>query len=388
MREFTTFEAILKPLSKGLVEESAKRFETDYYSKVFKTRHHLWVMLYAQFYGLRSLRDLEIAFNSQSRLKGLVKCSRIRRSTLSDANAHRTSHCFLWIAEQLMTQLPRKKRKEVNKVVRKLDSSPIQLKGRGYDEWTLDQRTLRCQGLKLHVEYDGEWDMPTRAMLSGANMDDCRMGQSWPILEDTIYVFDKGYYDFNWWWKIEKKKAYFVTRLKNNVAIIPVEERVIADENIIEDQLFLFKNKNPRGGKKNGYVKPLRRVVVRREGKEKPLVLVSNLMDTPAEIISQLYKERWEIELFFKWIKQNLRVKKFLGKSKNAVETQLAIALIVYLLIGIFKLASKSKLSLHQLLVWVQYNFSRKKTIYRTFKPPEYDLSTPPLTLTISGGYL
>ena len=107
-----------------------------------------------------------------------------------------------------MGLLPRKERKEVNKVVRKLDSSPIQLKGRGYDDWTLANKTLRCQGIKLHVEFDSEVEAPTRVELSRANIDDCSVGRTWPILSDTIYVFDKGYYDFNWWWSIDRKNSF------------------------------------------------------------------------------------------------------------------------------------------------------------------------------------
>jgi putative transposase len=255
--------------------------------------------------------------------------------------------------------------------VRKLDSSPIQLKGKGYDDWTLSNRTLRCQGLKLHIEYDGQIEMPTRSKITSANIDDCRMGQSWPIRADVIYVFDKGYYDFNWWWSITEKKAFFVTRLKNNAAIKIVENLPTTSEKILEDGIFEFKNKTPRRGKKNNYAKPLRRVVIAREGK-KPLVVVTNLMEISAEIVAELYKERWGIEIFFKWIKQNLKIKKFVGRSKNAVKTQIAVGLITYLLIGIFKFAVKNKLSMHQLLIWIRYNCNERRKIYRVIKPPEY----------------
>jgi IS4 transposase len=342
MKEFTTFEALLKPLTSNLIEESIRRFDADYYCKTFRTWDHLIAMIYAQLHEMKSLRDIEIGFNSQTKLKAAIQCTEVNRSTLSDANCRRPAGCFLWIAERLMALLPRKARKEVNKVVKKIDSSPIQLKGKGFDEWTLANRTLRCQGLKLHVEYDGQLDIPTKVNISHANVDDCRMGQRWPILRDTIYVFDKGYYD--------------------------------------------FKNKSPRGGKKNLYNKPLRRIVVKREGKERPLVLVSNLVELPGEVIAELYKERWGIELFFKWIKQNLRIKKFLGRSENAVKTQIAVALIVYLLMGILKFVCKSSMSLHQLLVWIRHNMGIKKSIYRTIKPPEYDFPKKACLLHISGG--
>ncbi len=371
MKECTTFKALLKPLTTNLLEEAIKRFNADYYYKTFKTRDHLITMIYAQLHDMKSLRDLEIAYNSQKELKSYIGCKNLKRSNLSRANNCRPAGCFLWIVGELISLLPRKKRKDLNMVVKKIDSSPFQLKGKGY-EWAINNRTLRCQGLKLHVEYDSELEMPTRARITPANVDDCSMGQSWPILADTVYVFDKGYYDFNWWWSINQKNAFFVTRLKANAAVKIIKTNPSEDEKILEDTLIEFKNKYPRGSKKNMYSKPLRRIVVKREGKEKPLVIVSNLVEAPAVLIAELYKERWDVELFFKWIKQNLRIKKFLGKSENAVSVQLAAALIVYLLIGIFKFGVKNKLSLHQLLIWIRHNCNVKKNIYRIIRPPEY----------------
>lgn len=376
MKDCTTFEALLKPLTKKLIGAAVNRFEADYYCKTFKTYDQLMAMIYMQLHELKSLRDVEIAFNSRRRERIPGGGRWVRRSTLSDANARRPAECFLWIVEQLVTLLPRKKRQAVNKVVKKLDSSPIQLKGKGYEEWTSVNRTLRCQGLKLHIEYDGQITMPTRAKITPANIDDCKMGQSWPITKETIYVFDKGYYDFNWWWDIEEKGAFFVTRLKSNAAINLLEHLPIHHERVVEDSLFEFKHKTPRGGKRNKYIKQLRRVVVTREGK-KPLVLVTNLIGIAAEVIGELYKERWGIELFFKWIKQNLKIKKFLGRSENAVKTQIAIALITYLLMGIFKWIANSKLSMHQLLIWIRHNDSLKKKIYKKIKPPDYHFPHP-----------
>ena len=387
MKEFTTFKALLKPITDELLSTAVSNYDSDYYSKLFKTKDHLIAMIYAQLHDLKSLRDLEIAFNSQYQLKQMLNCKEIKRSTLSDANASRPAECFLWIAEKLTSLLPRKQRKEVNKVVRKLDSSPIQLKGRGYDEWTLVNKTLRCQGIKLHVEYDGEIDAPTGFQLSKANVNDSSMGRNWPIISDTIYVFDKGYYDFNWWWDIHNKQSFFVTRLKKNVAIQITKRSDVMGDTVLEDNLFMFKNKSPRGGKRNLYSHELRQVIVEREGKE-PIVLVTNLLDTPAEVVSDLYKERWGIELFFKWIKQNLRINKFLGKSENAVKTQIAIALILYLLIALFNLHKKSIYSMHQLLIWIKHNWALTKSDYRLIKPPEYQYIKPTFSKRYSNGNL
>jgi hypothetical protein len=284
-----------------------------------------------------------------------------------------------------MSLLPRKFCKKISKIVRILDSSPIQIKGLG-DEWTKPFWTLRCQGLKLHVEYDLGVSAPVKVKTSYPNYTDSTMGQAWPIKEETVYIFDKGYYDFNWWWSIHQKKAYFVTRLKNNVAIVEDICYPVTGNAILEDSLFKLKNKSPRGGKKNLYTENLRRIVVKREGKE-PLVLVTNLLDVTAEIIADLYKARWDIELFFKWIKQNLKIKKYLGRSENAVKNQLAIALIAFILIKLFHIKIKNNLSLQQTLVWIRHNFYRCGKNINVGSPPIYHLKSRFL-VNMEGVYL
>ncbi len=321
----TVFQQILKPLTPALLEECTHRFRSDYDCEKFLTWHHLQAMIYAHLNEIKSLSALEVAINSQ---KIGINCE-IKRSTLSDANQRRSADCFFWVLQHVITLLPRKLRKNISKVVKILDSSPIQLKGRGYDEWAKEVATNRCQGLKLHVEYDLEIESPTKVAMSYPNYNDSSMGNQWPILSDAVYVFDKGYYDFNWWWSIHQKRSFFVTRLKKNAAILMQENKENISETILEDGAFKFKNKKPKGGKVNLYQDNLRRISVYREGK-KPLILVTNLLDVSPEIIAELYKARWEIELFFKWIKQNLKLKKFLGKSENAVKIQIATAIIAY----------------------------------------------------------
>ena len=202
------------------------------------------------------------------------------------------------------------------------------------------------------------------------------MGQKWLIVPDTIYVFDKGYCDFNWWWSIHQKQAFFVTRLKKNAAIVMGKQQLVTSETILEDGVFKFKNKSPRGGKTNLYQENLRRISVIREGKP-PLILVTNLHDISAETIAELYKNRWEIELFFKWIKQNLKLKKFLGKSANAVKIQLATALIAYLLVQLFKNNSTDERRLQLVLTWVRYNLYATTQKVRNHSPPIYRFSPP-----------
>jgi putative transposase len=367
MTKDTVFQQILKPLTPELLQECSRRFQSDYDCEKFLTWPHLQTMIYAHLNEIKSLSTLEVAINSQ---KIGINCE-VKRSTLSDANQRRPAECFFWILQQLLSYLPRKLRKDIRKVVRILDSSPIPLKGCGYNEWAKEVATNRCQGLKLHVEYDLEIESPTKVAMSYPNYNDSSMGKTWPILPNTVYVFDKGYYDFNWWWSIHQKQAFFVTRLKKNVAIIMQENKENISENILEDGTFKFKNKRPRGGKVNLYQDNLRRISVHREGK-KPLILVTNLLDVSASIVAELYKARWEIELFFKWIKQNLKLKKFLGKSENAVKIQIATAIITYLLVHFYKNNTDDHRRLQLILVWIRCNIGMKAPRFKEYPPPIY----------------
>lgn len=370
MLKDTVFQQILKPITKELISECVSRFRSDYDCESFTTYEHLLTMIYAHLTESKSLRTLGEAINSQK--LGMIR--EIKRSTLSDANSRRSADCFFWILEHLMSLLPKKLRKGLNRFVKILDSSPIQLKGTGYDEWAKAFATNRCQGLKLHVEFDLELNAPTRFATSNPNYNDSSMGQRWPIEANTIYVFDKGCCDFNWWWSINQKGAFFVTRLKKNTAILMQSQKKISSDTILEDGVFKFKNKKPRGGKNNLYQEKLRRIVVIREGKS-PLVLVTNMYDCSAEVIAELYKARWEIELFFKWVKQNLKLKKFLGKSANAVKIQLATALIAYLLVQIFKNITEDKRSLYLVLASIKFKLGAIGNKIRYHSPPVYQFS-------------
>jgi hypothetical protein len=363
----SVFREILKPITPDLIKKCVSIFNTDYDYDKFKTYEHLQTMLYVHLNQINSLRTLEVAINNQE----LGFSSKICRSTVSDANQKRPSDCFLWILENLLVLLPKKQKKEFSKVVRALDSSPIQLKGYGY-EWAKKNATSRNEGLKLHVEYDLGLECPTQIQLSYPNLNDSSMGKKWPIEEGIVYVFDKGYCDYDWWWSINKKNAYFVSRLKVNAAIqIQQTFEVNEDSSILEDGLFLFSNPKPRGGKKNLYSSPARRISVAREGKE-PLILVTNLLNEPAEMIAELYKSRWEVELFFKWIKQRLKIKKFIGKSENAVKIQLITAIIAYILVFLFKNNYIQYWPLYLLIIWVRVHIDKPiNSALKNLKPPK-----------------
>lgn len=292
-------------------------------------------MLLAQLTGCKSLREVEFTLNRHHSSHYHLGLSTIKRSTLAYANKHRPAEVFTDLLQSMLHQIGRKQKSEINDLIYLLDSTSITLKGHGFDEWTMATKTRNTQGLKLHVEYAPTDGFATYCKITPANVNDVSVGQELSLRHGATYVFDKGYYDYDWWLKIDEH-SHFVTRLKRNAAVKIMENRAIkpeALEVIKEDAIFCLSNTHPRADKKLRYTKPLRRIEVARPGKS-PLILVTNDLDKDPLLIADLYKKRWLIELFFKWIKQNLKLKKFLGRSENAVKIQIMTALIAYTLIA------------------------------------------------------
>lgn len=340
MFSITTFGEVLKGLPRSEFDRLVARLKADKYIKKFRHWNHLVAMLFAQYSGASGLRPLEATFNQQAVHHYHLGVGSISRSTLADANENRSDRVFSAIAAFLMTKVSGHLRKEARDFLYLLDSSSITLKGREFERWTAKTRTRNTQGIKLHLLLDAHSQTPLWHDISAANVNDVVVGRSIPLQTDACYVFDKGYCDYNLWHKIDSAGARFVTRFKSNAKLKVDKDRpidpAVADV-VLADQLVLLANKNPGGGRKNLYLAPLRRIVVARPDKDKPLVLATNDLEASAAQIAQRYKERWGIELFFKWIKQHLKVKQFFGRTENAVRIQLLTALISYLLVAVYK---------------------------------------------------
>jgi putative transposase len=189
---------------------------------------------------------------------------------------------------------------------------------------------------------------PLAQAISAANLNDIDHARTLSLEPGAIYVFDKGYCDYSWWWRIHCSKARFVTRFKRNAKLQVLEDRRIAQDArgiILKDQRVCLANKHPGAGRKIPYQLPLRRIEVLRENKP-PLVLATNDLKSSAKRIAERYRARWQIELFFKWIKQHLRIKRFLGRSEKAVRIQILTALIAYLLVALYAKQRRLKQSL------------------------------------------
>lgn len=341
MFSISNFSELMKGLPRSTFDQMVHKRNGDKYSKHFGHWDQLIAMLYAQLSGTTGMRPLVTAFNGHVAHHYHLGTQAIKRNTLADANKNRSDAVFSEAAAWLMAQVgSRKCRQDCNDLMLLLDSTSITLKGREFEHWTAQNKTRNTQGLKLHVLMESLSKAPVWTSFSPANVNDVELARAVPLKPGALYVFDKGYCDYNWWHDIDAAGARFVTRFKKNAGIRIVKESAIpAGESgiVLSDRLVEFRSKYPGARRRNFYNKPLRCVTVVRPDKSTPLVLATNDLTATASEIARSYKERWAIELFFKWIKQHLKIKAFLGRSENAVRIQILTALISYLLIALYK---------------------------------------------------
>lgn len=337
MHRLSRFSDLLKGLPRDSFQKLVDLHDGDRYTKKFGCWQQLLAMIYAQLAGVNSLRELEAGFNQHRNHHYHLHAVEVHRSTLSNANDRRNPKVFEDTARHLIGLAGRVIRRNREDLLYLIDSTTIALYGRG-SEWARASAT-RTQGLKVHVQFESGSQTPVHFAIGAANVNDETEGSKIVAEAGATYVFDKGYCNYGWWDRIAEAKARFVTRLKTNAAVQEVACLFIAPEatHILSDRIIEFTHKSNRGGHKNPCTRQLRRIeVLRPEGKDR-LVLVTNDLESSASEIAQLYKQRWEIELFFKWVKQHLRIKKFFGESENAVRIQLLSALIAYLLVALQK---------------------------------------------------
>ena len=387
MFSITTFHELLKGLPRATFDKLVRARKADKYSKSFGHWDHLVAMLYAQLSEAPGLRPLEAGFNSHASHHFHLGTHCIKRSTIAEANSKRSDAVFSDAVNWLMGQVSRQLRRDGAELMYLLDSTSITLKGREFDEWTLANRNRNTQGIKVHVLLDAQTQAPQWQSFSAANVNDVQLASEVPLHRAALYVFDKGYCDYSWWHRIDQAQARFVTRFKRNASLTLLETREIPAEAagiVLGDEIVAFKNRNPGGGRSNPYTGKLRRVTVVRSDKETPLILATNDLTSSALEIAQRYKERWGIELFFKWIKQHLKIKKFLGRSENAVRIQVLTALISYLLLALYKQRHSVQATLWECLAVVRATlFQRVETesYYRARRRRQQDTAARQLAL-------
>jgi len=279
----------------------------------------------------------------------------VKRSTLADANAKRPAGMYMELFYWLLGK-SRDKRIGHKDAVRLIDSTTIDLCKKQF-EWA-EFRSGKS-GVKIHTVYDPDAKVPTFFSITKAKQHDKRAAEKMPLLDGATYVFDRAYNDYSWFHDMTKRQIHFVGRMKSNAKFEVIEELSVSGGGVLEDQLI--KLSSPMGKKE--YPGILRRIYFKRETDGKVLSFITNDMNRSATEIADLYKQRWQIELFFKWIKQNLKIKRFIGTSENAVKIQIIIAMIAYLLLGMARKLMPTKRSLQQLARLVSVNLMQRRNI-------------------------
>jgi IS4 transposase len=366
------FGSLLKPIDRRTFQAAVERHDADAYDKSFKSWDHLVTLIYAQLSSVDTLRGLETAFNANAQAHYHLGVDAIARTTVSDANARRPTAPFAETFARLAAQADRQTRQDGAAMVALIDSSPIPLgKLCKWPSWN-----GRIRGLKLHAVYDPRADVPRAIEITPANVNDVEIGRHTPVARGTTYVFDKGYCHFGWWRKINDGGAFFVTRAKKNLRLRAIAWRSrapIAGDGftVLDDAEVVYVSKgNAR------LPMALRRIRVRRE-KGGKITLITNDLTRSAVEIAALYKSRWQIELLFRWIKQHLRLRKFLGNNENAIRLQILAAMIAYLLLRIAARLHRITMPALRFAELVGQRLFLRQSIAEIHKPPPCNPSHP-----------
>lgn len=364
----STFGQLLKPISRRQFDATVERHGGNAYDKSFESWDHLVALIFTQLGGVQSLRGLVTAWETNVHHHYHLGVESFGRSTISDANARRPVAIFAETFARLAGLADRTMRREGAAMLRLIDATPIPL-GKLVD-WA--KWNGRIRGLKLHVVYDPDADVPHRITITPANVNDIEEGKKVPIESGCTYVMDKAYYDYRWWTTISGAGAFFVTRQKTNGRFRSIRKRYVRKRRgdgftIIDDCEVKLVSK---GDSKLPI--PLRRIRVKRDTGGR-LTLLTNDLERPAVEIAALYKARWQIELLFRWIKQHLNIRKFLGNSDNAVRLQIVAAMIAYLLLRIAARENRLKIPDIRFAELVAANIFARKPVARIDKPPEFN---------------
>jgi Transposase DDE domain/Domain of unknown function (DUF4372) len=362
----TVFHSVLKLVPWHVFDRLVDQFHSDKKVRRLRTKNQLIAMLYAQLSGTESLRGIEAGIESHAqRLYHLGACE-VSRSTLADANARRSCAVFTGLLAELMRRCEGAVGRQLAEAVYLIDSTGFRLSSLSAD-WA--RFSTGVFGAKLHVVYNPDSARPTFAGVTPANVNDITVAKGLPITPGATYVFDLGYYDFGWWAELDGAGCRLVTRLKVNTPLSVVANNPLpAGSSVLSDRIGHLRKRMARS-RINPFQDPVRELRVRTETGS-VLRIVTNDLDAPADEIAELYKRRWQIELFFRWIKHSLKIRHFLGTSENAVRIQIAVALIAYLLLRMAHAMQNSVNSLLTFTRLVANNLMHRRPLDCLLQPP------------------
>ncbi|OGD22174.1 MAG: hypothetical protein A2W03_09795 [Candidatus Aminicenantes bacterium RBG_16_63_16] len=374
-KDITILGQVLQTYSRYEFGKAVKEAKTERNARGFSSWSHFVSMLFGQLAGQDSLCGIEAGLASQSRALYHFGVKRVRRSTLAYANIHRTHDLFKKIFERMLSKClplaPQHKFRFKNPFY-SLDATIINLCLSLFD-WAKFRTTKGA--VKLHVKLNQTGYLPTFVQMTTGREREQRVAPVIPLEKGDVAVFDKAFTNFAWYASLLERGIYFVTRLKRNADYRVAERRDISHlKNIFSDQLIEFK----------GFSTPhkcpyrLRRIRSKDSKTGSLIVLLTNQFDWSAQTIALIYKDRWQIELFFKALRQQLKLKSFVGTSRNSLLSQLWVALIAYLLLSYLKFGSRFAWSLYMLSSILPTNLFSRRNLWDWLNAPFYPRSQSP----------
>lgn len=364
----TVFAQILEHMPRYEFDKFVKKYKGNHRIRSFPCYDQFLCLAYAQLTYRESLRDIETCLNSHhEKLYHIGFRGQISRSTMARAGEKRDCRIYQDFAYHLIS------------IARKLYQNEELAIDLDYSLYAFDSTTIDlCLSLfpwahfrktkaaiKMHTLLDLRGSIPTFISLTTGKVHDVNILDILPLGKDAVIAMDRGYIDFSRLYSLNLSPAFFVIRAKNNLRFRRLYSREVDKTlGLRSDQSIILTNKKSR----SAYPETLRRVSYVDLEKNKRYVYLTNIFTVPAKTVADIYKQRWQVELFFRWIKQHLRIKTFYGTSPNAVKTQIWIAVSIYLLVAILKKRLDLPGSLHTILQILEVNIFDKRSIIQIVK--------------------
>ena len=374
----SVFHSTLKHVPWAAFDRLVEAHGADARVRRLTTKSQFVALLYGQLSGSVSLREIVTGLESHAARLYHLGADGVRRSTLSDANALRPVAVFAELLGTMMRQAHRGLRRKLAETTYLIDATGVRL-----NEFSAGWARFSAGvcGAKVHVVYDADADCPIFAAVTAANVNDITVAQQMPIEPGATYVFDLGYYDYAWWAKLDAAQCRIVTRFKSNTPLELVETLPVPEGATILSDCIGFLPARQAKSRRNPMQHAVREVrVVTETGKV--LRILSNDLDASAQEIADLYKRRWAIELFFRWVKQTLKITRFLGTSENTVRIQIAVALIAFLLLRLAQATQRAITSPLAFARLVRINLMHRRSLHALLEhedPPPRDPNQHPL---------
>ena len=383
--KITLFSQVLGLIDRNIFNKEVRIHRSDKFNKGIDTWTHMVSMLFMQFANATSLRDISNGLRSATgNLNHLGVKKAPSKSTLSYINKHRDYSVFMDFYFALLDKLEpslQRRRKYARRLKRKIfimDSSIIPLCLSLFD-WA--KFRTKKGAIKLHAVLDYDTGLPSYAVIGDGKTHDVTVARQTVFPSGSVLVVDRAYVDFKWLYNLDSTGVFFVTRLKSNADIEYIEsfltndkhDHILSDDNIMLTGFYSSKK----------YPKKLRIVKVYDEENDQILILLTNNMSWTADTISQLYKARWDVEVFFKHLKQLFRVKTFVGTTSNAVRIQMWCSMIAMLLFRYLKNKAEYRWHLSNLVTFLRINLFVKIDLWKWINKPVMEKANPPPLMTL-----